>query len=68
MRGRYTKEELKEIDSYASGFGIEVFPAIQTLGHMERYMHWDEAFPVRDTMHCLLVGEQKTYELIENMM
>ena len=68
MRGRYAKEELAEIDKYALQFGIEVFPAIQTLGHMERYMHWDEAFPVRDTMHCLLSGEEKTYELIECMI
>ena len=68
MRGRYTKEELKEIDKYAELFGIEVFPAIQTLGHMERYMHWDEAFPVRDTMNCVLVEEEKTYELIECMI
>lgn len=68
MRGRYTKEELMEIDKYALQFGIEVFPAIQTLGHMERYMHWDESFPVRDTMHCLLSGEEKTYEFIEAMI
>ena len=27
MRGRYTKEDLREIDDYAYGFGIEVIPS-----------------------------------------
>lgn len=68
MRGRYTKEELKEIDRYAALFGIEVFPAIQTLGHLERYLHWDESIEVRDTFHCLLAEEERTYLLIEAMI
>lgn len=68
MRGRYTKDELREIDEYGQLFGVEVFPAIQTLGHMERYLHWDESIPVRDTKYCLLSGEDKTYELIEDMI
>lgn len=65
MRGKYTKEELKEIDKYASLFGIEAIPFIQTLAHMERYLHWDEAKKIRDTFTCMLAEEESTYEFIE---
>ncbi|MBQ4268830.1 MAG: beta-N-acetylhexosaminidase, partial [Clostridia bacterium] len=30
LRGRYTKDEIKEIDAYALQFGIELIPCIQT--------------------------------------
>ena len=33
MRGRYTHEELKEIDDYCYSIGVEVIPCIQTLAH-----------------------------------
>ncbi len=67
MRGRYTVEELKEIDDYAYGLGIEIIAYIQTLGHMSTYLDWDEAGPVRDTFKCLLAGSEKTYALIDKM-
>ena len=31
LRGAYTKEEVNEIVEFASGFGIEIVPSIQTL-------------------------------------
>ncbi len=65
MRGAYSKEELKEIDAYAAEFGIEVIPEIQTLGHMEQYLKWPAAAPVKGTDTVLLCGEEKTYALIE---
>ena len=34
MRGRFTAEELREIDDYAYAYGIEVIPCIQTLAHL----------------------------------
>lgn len=65
MRGRYTKEELKEIDEYCDSIGVEVVPHIQTLGHMEKYLRWREADNVRDTERILLAGEEETYEFIK---
>ena len=38
LRGRYETSELKELDDYAADFGIEMFPCIQTLGHMEQVL------------------------------
>ena len=40
LRGRYSKEELREIDSYAFEKGIELIPAIQTLAHLNNIFRW----------------------------
>lgn len=69
MRGRYTKEELKDIDSYCVGIGIELVPCIQTLAHLGGiFKWWDEFKAVNDCDDILLVGEEKTYELIDDML
>lgn len=65
MRGRYTLQELKEIDDYANSLGIEVIPCIQTLGHMANYLKWPAASEIKDTASVMLADEEKTYELIE---
>lgn len=68
MRGRYTQEELKEIDDYADQFGIEAFPSIQTLAHLEEFLKWEDAKPYRDTKGALLVGGERTASLVERMI
>ncbi|AFH62548.2 family 20 glycosylhydrolase [Paenibacillus caseinilyticus] len=68
MRGRYSRAELKEIDDYADLFGIEAFPSIQTLAHLEEFLKWDAAKGYRDTKGALLVGNEKTEELIGRMI
>jgi ADP-ribosylglycohydrolase len=40
MRGRYTKEELSEIDAFAASLGIEVIPCMQTLAHLPAALRW----------------------------
>ena len=34
MRGRYSREEIREMDAYAASKGIELIPCIQTLAHL----------------------------------
>ncbi len=68
MRGKYTFEELKECDDYADVFGIEMIPCIQTLGHLGQALKWSYADAIKDNQDILLVGEEKTYEFIENMI
>lgn len=68
FRGGYTKEDLIEIDNYAYLKGIELVPAIQVLGHLSNIFIWGEYKPMRDCNDCLLVGEEKTYELIDKMI
>ncbi len=65
MRGRYSKDELKECDLYARKFGIEMVPCIQTLGHMEQFLKWPDALKYADTDKVLLADDEKTYEFIE---
>ncbi len=68
MLGAYTKEELKELDDVACDFGIEMIPCLECYGHLGGYLRWDEAGEVKDTPTVLLADEEKTYELIENMI
>ncbi len=67
MRGRYSIKELREIVDYAAQFDIEVVPCIQTLAHVNQLLRWDKYNEVRDIDDILLVGEEKTYELIDKM-
>ena len=68
MRGRYTADELREIDAYCESIGIELVPCIQTLAHLEQMFRWTDAYNnIRDCDNILLADEPKTYELIEKM-
>ena len=68
MRGRYTKDELKSIVAYGNSLGVETVPCIQTLAHLERAMRWNAFSDVRTANDTLLVGEEKTYKFIEDMI
>lgn len=65
LRGRYSLEELHEIDDYAYSLGVELVPCIQTLGHMQQFLQWPENAPLRDQRDVLLCDYEPTYELIE---
>ena len=54
LRGKYTKEELKELDDFAYALGIELVPNIQTLAHMNAYLRWRSE--IVDTNDIMLVG------------
>ncbi|QVK18367.1 family 20 glycosylhydrolase [Mycoplasmatota bacterium] len=68
MRGRYTKEEIKEIVRYAKIFDIEVIPCIQTLGHMEQYLKWVSSHNIKDNDRVLMVDLPETYTFIEKLI
>lgn len=65
LRGRYTKEELKELDDFAFNLGVELVPNIQTLAHMTAYTRWCK--DIIDADDILLVGTEKVYDLIKDM-
>jgi N-acetyl-beta-hexosaminidase len=67
MRGRYNKDEIRELDAYAIKLGIELIPCIQVLGHLATHLRWHATAPYRDTTNVLLVGAKETYELIDDM-
>lgn len=68
LRGRYTKEEIREIERYAAKFGVELVPCIQTLAHLRTYLRWPVTEPMRDNTDILLVGEPAVYEFLEDMI
>ncbi len=68
LRGRYTKEDLKDIVNYGETKGIELIPCIQTLGHLEHMFRWGHFSEIRDRGSILLADEEKTYALIEKML
>jgi len=67
MRGRYSKEELLDVVSYCDTIGVELIPCIQTLAHLNQIFRHGKYSKIRDADDILLVGDERTYELIENM-
>lgn len=67
LRGRYTSEELKDIDSYAQKKDIELIPCIQTLAHLGAIMKWPEYKDINDCADILLAGDERVYALIDSM-
>lgn len=68
MRGRYTQNELRELDDYAYALGIELIPCIQTLGHLGRALHWLKMQKYSDMPEVLLADDEDTYLLLEHMI
>lgn len=66
--GRYSIAELKELSAFAGKIGIEMFPCIQTLGHLRRALQYNAYRDVRDTETVMLVDEPKTYALLEKII
>jgi len=67
LRGRYTGEELTEMDRFAAMFGIELVPCIQTLAHLSAALRWKENAHLVDCQDILLIDDPATYELIDQM-
>ncbi|AQS53997.1 Beta-hexosaminidase [Jeotgalibaca dankookensis] len=68
LRGRYTEEELREMDDYAFALGIEMVPCIQTLGHLQLALKYQYASHIKDTSDIVLVGQAETYEFLDNLI
>ncbi len=68
IRGGYTLAEAKEIAATAQANGLELVPCIQTLGHLEQWLRWPDSDAIRCTKSTLVVGDERTYELIDKMV
>ncbi len=68
MRGGYTREDLRAIDRYAAELGIELIPCVQTLAHLERFLHWPAAKEkYLDCNDVLLTDSPETDALLEKI-
>ncbi|HEY4104389.1 MAG TPA: beta-N-acetylhexosaminidase, partial [Polyangiaceae bacterium] len=69
MRGAYSKAEIRRIVAYAKHFGIEMFPCIQTLAHLEQVLQYRREYAqVRDTSSVLSVKAKGTREFVANLI
>ena len=67
-RGRYSEEELQQMDAYAKRFGIELIPCIQTLAHLKTMLNLPAMGKYRDIGDILNVASEDTYVLIDKML
>lgn len=68
MRGRYTAQELKELDAFGKEVGIELIPCIQTLAHLNAIFNWPVYNSVRDIDDILIAEDEKSLALIDAML
>jgi len=68
MRGAMTPEELREADTYAAIFGMEIRAYIQTLAHLNQITRYHMYEDMVDCNDILLAGEEKTYEFLEHVI
>lgn len=67
-RGRYSQDELRRIDDIAHGFGIEVVPVIQTLGHLRQILKWPPFHGIRVAPEVIRIGDPAALSLIREMI
>ena len=65
LRGKYTIEDLKDLDKYASSKGIELIPNIQTLAHFTNFRKTKRGSKLIDVNDILLVDNEETYEFLD---
>ena len=65
LRGRYSQQELREIDAYAASMGVELVPCIQTLGHLGNFLQWPAHAHMKDQPEVLLCDDEATYAFLD---
>ena len=68
QRGRYTQDEIREADEYASSLGLELRPYIQTLAHINQIVDYADYIDHIDLDDILLVGDPRTERLLDNIL
>lgn len=68
LRGKYTAKEMDMINEYAKQFFIEIIPATQTLAHLGNIFLWPKYEKILDVNDIVLVDNDITYKLIDNMI
>lgn len=67
MRGRYSQQELKQIDAHCQSIGVELVPCIQVLAHLNQLKKWEDYVDLFDYDDILMVGDERVYRLIDKM-
>ena len=67
-RGGYSKAEIRELDAFASALGVELFPCIQTLGHLEHLFKNPRYQKYSDGPRILNVFAPESVEFLETLI
>lgn len=67
LRGKYSLEDIRELDDYASTLGVTLVPCMQTLGHMGQFLRWPSSGEYKDQSDVLIISD-KTYDFIKAML
>jgi hypothetical protein len=67
-RGGYSIAELRQLDDRAHALGIEMFPCIQTLGHLFQVLKYRPYWPAKDTGHTLSTLTPEADKLLKAMI
>src|SRR5450432_1522302 len=69
MRGAYSKSELRHVVGFAKHFGIEMFPCVQTLAHLEQILQYRRDYArLRDTASVLSVKSKHTRDFVAALL
>ena len=69
LRGPYTQSEIRRVVRFAKRFGIEMFPCIQTLAHLEQVLQYRKAYgSLRDTASVLSVKAKGTRDFVAALL
>lgn len=65
-RGRYSQDQLHELALYSDKLGVDLVPAIQTLGHLKNVFKWQHFNnTVADTDNNLYPGKKEVRDFVE---
>lgn len=68
LRGRYSKEEIRECDRYASLFGVTLVPCIQTLAHLRSVLKQPAFSNYQDIDDILIPEDSDTRQLLHTLL
>lgn len=68
MRGRYSKDEIKELDRYCISKGMELRACIQTLAHLGRLLRHKQYKPLFEINDIFTVKDENVYLFIDKML
>ncbi len=68
LRGRYSKEEIRDCDRFAVLFGVTLVPCIQTLAHLRTVLNLPAFREYKDIDDILLLEDEKPRALLSSLL
>ncbi len=68
LRGRYSKEEIRDCDRFAVLFGVTLVPCIQTLAHLRTVLNLPAFREYKDIDDILLLEDEKPKALLGSLL